>query len=494
MTMILSLLLTTFLLPAIQQDDSDQVVRMRDGRILVGAIVEHDLDGFSLVTTRDGGRYSMVWSDLFPGEADRLRDSFGYRNQTEVPMTTAHRVLLANGRELVGRILRQDSANIELRAKETTTIIPLQNLAAPPEQIVVEAATILTPAQFYAEQVPQVDAQDSMAQFEFAQELEVMFALEEARAHFVICGELAAAEGDDALVKRVDGAISKLDEVIANREEAEYLEEIKHLMHRERFTVAEEMMSNYDSNFPNSALRGEYLKIADRFDERRDTAVTRYLERHWYSRSLKLIKRKALDKDLRMDEAMAWLEAELPVTVRNQLLEEIKDMDQEITLTTINERWQNRLELGASSHSASYGTGSWVLGEDRAKAGLRTAEEEAADDGKSEDQRLMEERMKRYMDNLEAGRRAKSASEEDISPEDWWRRSSVTQRFQWLLAYYAEFSGDYEIVHVRFSLCSTCAGQGFLEFLEVGSSGGKKKRKKCPTCHAVQVKRSVVFK
>ena len=246
MTMILSLLLTTFLLPAIQQDDSDQVVRMRDGRILVGAIVEHDLDGFSLVTTRDGGRYSMVWSDLFPGEADRLRDSFGYRNQTEVPMTTAHRVLLANGRELVGRILRQDSANIELRAKETTTIIPLQNLAAPPEQIVVEAATILTPAQFYAEQVPQVDAQDSMAQFEFAQELEVMFALEEARAHFVICGELAAAEGDDALVKRVDGAISKLDEVIANREEAEYLEEIKHLMHRERFTVAEEMMSHYD--------------------------------------------------------------------------------------------------------------------------------------------------------------------------------------------------------------------------------------------------------
>jgi hypothetical protein len=63
-----------------------------------------------------------------------------------------------------------------------------------------------------------------------------------------------------------------------------------------------------------------------------------------------------------------------------------------------------------------------------------------------------------------------------------------------LLAYYAEFSGDYELVNVKFALCNTCAGQGFLEYLEVANEGAKTKRKKCPTCHAVQVRRSVTFK
>jgi len=492
--MILSLLLTTLLFPATPQESGDQVVRLRDGRMLVGAIVEHNLDGFRLTTARDGGRFTLVWSDLFPGEADRLRDSFGYRNQTQVPMTTAHRVLLKNGRELIGRVLRQDSVNLELRVRDTTTIIPLQQLAAPPEGVVVEAASILTPAQYYAEQVPQVDSQSSNAQFEFAQELEVMFALEEARVHFLLCSDLAAAAGDTALVKRVAGAIAKLEEVIANREEAEFLEKVKQLMHRERFTEAEEMMQTYEQRFANAALRGEYLEIEGRFDARRDAAVTRYLERHWYNRVLKILQRKALDKNLRIDEVSAWLETELPSMVRQQLITELESMDKDLNISEINERWQARLELGASSHSAGYGDGTWILGVDRAKESLHDEEAAAKEDGKSEAQREMEERMRKYTENLEAGRRAKASAEEDISPEDWWLRAEVTWRLQWLLAYYAEFSGDYGIVDVRFKLCSTCAGQGFLESLNVVSKDGKKKRTKCPTCHAVQVRRSIVFK
>jgi|FLOH01.1.fsa_nt_gi hypothetical protein len=492
--MILSLLLTTLLLPSTPQESGDQVVRLRDGRMLVGAIVEHNLDGFRLTTARDGGHFTLVWSDLFPGEADRLRDSFGYRNQTEVPMTTAHRVLLQNGRELIGRILRQDSANLELRVRDTTTIIPLRQLAAPPEGVVVEAASILTPAQFYAEQVPQVDSQNADAQFEFAQELEVMFALEEARVHFLLCSDLAAAAGDTALVKRVAGAIAKLDDVIANQEEAEFLETVKQLMHRERFSEAAELMATYEQRFAKAALRGEFLEIEGRFDARRDAAVTRYLQRHWYNRVLKILQRKALDKNLRIDEASAWLETELPSMVRLQLISELESMDKGLTAIAVNERWQARLASGASSHSAGYGDGTWILGVERAKAGLHDAEAKAQEDGKSEEQRDMEERMKKYMDNLEAGRRAKASAEEDISPEDWWLRAEVTWRFQWLLAYYAEFSGDYEIVNVQFKLCSTCAGQGFLESLNVVSKDGTKKRTKCPTCHAVQVRRGIVFK
>ena len=469
-------------------------MRLRDGRLLVGTIVEHDLDGLAMVAALDGGRFQLVWSDLFPGEADRLRDQFGYRNEAQVPMTEAHRILLTNGRELVGRILRQDSRKLELRMKETTSIIPLQQMAAPPEPIVVEAASILTPQQFYSEQLPTVDAEDAKAQLEFAQELEVMFALEESHRHYGICEQLAAAVGDSAMVKRAQGAMSKLERTLANRAEAEYIEQIRQLMHRGRFTQAGERIDGYEDSFPEPALRGEFLQLADTFEPRRAVAGTRYLERHWYPRVLGVLKRKALDEDVRLDEAMAWLEGELPIQVRNQLITEMDDIFAELELEQVDELWAARFEQGANSHSANFGDGSWILGEERAKAGLRDAEEEDDGSGKSEAQREMEERMKRYMDNLEAQRRARSSGDEDVSPEDWWRRATVTQRFQWLMAYYAEFSGDYEVLHVRFSHCSTCTGQGFLETLEVSSQGSRTRREKCPTCHGVQVRRALSFR
>jgi len=66
--------------------------------------------------------------------------------------------------------------------------------------------------------------------------------------------------------------------------------------------------------------------------------------------------------------------------------------------------------------------------------------------------------------------------------------------FQFLLADYAEFSGDYEVTNVSFSPCPTCAGQGYLTSVSLGPQGGREVKTKCPTCHGVQVQRSVTFR
>ncbi len=491
--LLLSLFAATPLPNLFWQQEEDQIVRMRDGRLLVGAILDHDLDGFVVETARDGGRFQLTWSDLFPGEAERLRDAFGYRNQKQVPMTTAHRILLQNGREIIGRLLREDARNLEIRVRDTTSLIPKQRLAAPPEEVVVEAATILTPEQYYAERLPQVDSQDRYAQFDFAQELEVMFALEQAKQHYEICAQLAADASDDALAKRVVGALDKLQKTIANREEAKQLDKIRQLMNRERFTEAEELLAGFETQFPNSALRGDYLQLADRFEERRDAAVTRYLQRHWFHRVTKVLKMKALEKDVALDELISWVETEVPLMVRQQLLSELKEMDSHLDLTGIDVRWNKRLEKGATSYTAGFNDGTWILGEERARAGMKQTEEEKTDN-RSAQQREMEERMKRYMDNLEAQRRAANAGNEDVKPEDWWLRATVTQRFQWLLAYYVEFSGDYQVTAVKFSYCPTCGGQGYIEVMDVSAAGAKQRKKKCPTCHGVQVRRSISFK
>lgn len=491
--MILSLSLAFALAVPAAQEPADELIRLRDGRLLVGAIEGHDLDGFVLSEARAGGLYRLSWGDLFPGEADRLRQSFGYNDTTEVPMTSASRLLLNNGRELVGRILRQDNRQIELRRRETTTIVPLQSLAAPPETITVEAASVLTPEQYYAERVPQVDTTDSYEQFAFAQDLQTMFALEQAKEHYEICKELAAAEGDTPLVTRVDGALVQLEQTIANRDEAEYLENIRTAMHRSRFTEAKAQLENYENTFPDPGLRGEYLQLTDLFDVRQELAAVEYLERHWFNRTVNLLKRKALEKDASVDQMIAYIEGELPLAIRTAMLDELSEINDQLDIGAIDGLWAQRLAVGASSHSAGFGDGTWILGEDKARAGL-VEEKEAKDDGKTAQQREMEERMKRYLSNLEAQRRSASGGDSEAKPEDWWRKASVSQRFQWLLAYYAEFSGDYKLINVKYSYCPTCAGAGVIETLDVTAQGSESRRTKCPTCHGVQVRRGVSFK
>jgi len=491
--MILCLSLAFALAAPVVQEPADELVRLRDGRLLVGAIETHDLDGFVLSEARAGGHYRLSWGDLFPGEADRLRENFGYSETQEVPMTSASRLLLTNGRELIGRILREDNKQIELRRRETTTLVPLQNLAAPPESVMVEAASVLTPEQYYAERLPQVDPEEAYAQFHFAQELQTMFALNQAQTHFTLAGELAQAVGDEPLLQRVEGALRQVEQTIAHRDEAEYLEEARTLMHRDRFTAAKAKLEAFDQTFPQAALRGDYLQLMDLFEERQQQAAVTYLERHWFNRTIKLLKRKALEKDAKVDQMIAYLEGELPMEVRTAMLQELLSIDDQLDISAIDGLWVQRLEQGASLHSAGFGDGSWILGPDKARAGL-VKEEEKKDDGKTDQQREMEDRMKRYLDNLEAQRRASSSDDTEAKPEDWWRKASVSQRFQWLLAYYAEFSGDYKLVNVKWSYCPTCAGAGFIQTLDVTPDGSQNKRTKCPTCHGVQVRRAINFR
>jgi hypothetical protein len=365
--MTLAALALTLLPAADLPQDPDHLVRLRDGRIVVGMIERHDLDGFTVVTARDGGRFELTWNDLFPGEAERLRDLFGYRVESTMPTTTAHRVLLINGQERIGRILNEDATRIELRTFDTTVVLPKSRLAAPPEPVVVDVPLVLTPEQFWTERAPEIPTDDAIAQFVFAQELETVFALERAAEHYAIATALAEAASDDALLRRIVGAQQRLERLTANREEAQALDRIRQLMARERFTEAEDMLADWDDTFPDSALRADMLDVRADFDEDRDEAITRYLRRNWYSRVLTLLKKRSLDRDASMQENFAWLEGEVPQAVRTKLIEELELMDDELGVPDLERLWAARLESSANRRQAGYGDGTWILGEERAR-------------------------------------------------------------------------------------------------------------------------------
>jgi hypothetical protein len=209
---------------------------------------------------------------------------------------------------------------------------------------------------------------------------------------------------------------------------------------------------------------------------------------------MSVMRKQALEKTARLDSLMAWVESEAPQIVRQQFVDELVDMHDALDVNMIDELWALRVNYSSNSHTAGYGNGTWILGEERARTGLKETGDEEEEDGKTQQQREMEDRMKRYLDNLKNQQSAAKGNDSEASPEDWWKGASVTSRLQWLLAYYSEFTGDYQLSSVKFSYCPSCGGLGYIETLEVSPDGSARKRAECQTCHGIQVKRSVNFK
>ncbi|HJM39247.1 MAG TPA: hypothetical protein QGG59_03925 [Planctomycetota bacterium] len=472
------------------QEEPAELLRMRDGRILVCDILEHNLDGLSVVSLRDGGAYELSWSDLFPGEADRMRSELGYKIETAIPEVPADKLLLVNSQVMIGRIVGRDQDNIHLRTFDNTSIIPLTRLAAPPEPVMVPASDVLTPEQFYQERVSTVDSNDPLKLFSFALELQFVFALD--RSIEVLDQAEALATNESSLPTRIQNMRRSVSLVLENRVQAEALESIRHRIHRKRFAEAEEMLLEFEEDNPNSPLQVEYKDLVDRFEEQRVSAMEDYLTRNWYGRTVAIVKKRALERDASVSELQTWAETELPQLVREELLSELQVMKADIQIEDLDALWQARVDYGAKRHQAGYGVGSWILGEDRAREGLDIVDE-SEDEGKSEELKALEERAKRYLDNLDRARR-QSTGDDEQSPEDWWRKAGANSRFQWLMAYYAENSGDYELTHVSFVDCATCAGSGVIRSIDLGSQGGKTRKSPCPTCHTIGIRRSITFR
>jgi len=371
-------------------------------------------------------------------------------------------------------------------------LIPLHRLAAPVEKIMVPAPQVLTPEQFYQERVLDFDMDLGTDLYAFAIELQNVFALERALEMITAAEDVALQTADTALQARLGNLRRSTELTRDNLAQAEALESVRQSIHRQRFPEALEKLQNFDADFPDSPLHVDYLDLLEKFELKRTESLEKHLSRNWFSELSNLVKRRALDRGAAVDELMGWAESELPALLRAEMLEQLQEYKPELNIEDVESLWPERVEHGAKRYQANFGAGSWILGEDRARAGLDPDLEEV-DDGKTPEQRELEERTKKYLENLERAR-SQASGDDEFSPEDWWRNANANQRFQWLLAYYAEFAGDYELTHVSFSSCQTCAGGGVIKRLNLGANGGKSQKSKCPTCHGVGVWRSVTFR
>ena len=113
----------------------------------------------------------------------------------------------------------------------------------------------------------------------------------------------------------------------------------------------------------------------------------------------------------------------------------------------------------------------------------------------------LDEKLKQKIEGIrksrdrESRRRRSRINVDDVgqTPDQWWMNAKEKQRRSFLLAYYAENSGDMKIVKVRLMNCPYCCGKGYFEHFTQGTEGESNKEV-CTVCKTIKYYRVVLYK
>ncbi|MDF1797913.1 MAG: hypothetical protein P1V81_01950 [Planctomycetota bacterium] len=474
------------------------MLKLRDGGLLWGHITGHGPDELQFHRIDTGGRVALGWGFVDPLQERELKLGYGYiEADYEEELVQADRIPLIDGTELVGVIVGRTEDSLMVKNETAVISLPLHRIAGQAVATQVPASEIYTREERY-----------QMKLASFGDRLAAGTKGEQAQAHYDLAGwcegirDFQRALMHYQLVPTIDSswplselqpALERTGRKAAAQAQVDYLGEVERLTRRKNFDKALQMLAAFVSKYPDSPLMEEWNEQRDRTQKAQLKALRDQVSTRWHAAAVKMSKAAARYETY--GEVMAFLEErmgqEILVAVATDLGDLKADISQEEVAVLFAER------EGGRFRKASYGNGTWLLGEDKARAGIEKTEEASPQGEQDAARKALEDKIKRYIEH-QSSVRSSSGSEDDMSPEDFWKSYSLNARSNWILAYYAEFSGDMRLHRAQFANCRECGGTGAREVVNLGSaregSEGSTRLVSCPTCHHVGVIRKVSFR
>ena len=477
------------------------ILHFQDGQLLFGDVAEHTPEHLVFERLDNGGRVRIPWSLLDPRQSEELRERFGYVDHSGEELFVEADRLFVGGDEVVGKIVNRTENDLVLKTSTRLIYVPKLRIQGAPTVVQVPALDIYTKDELYNQAALAADLQSAAGQVELARFCERILSFERAVLHY----ERAAALGAEDLELDVSAALALAKTKAGAQAELDQLAEIDALRARGRFDEASALADAFETRYEQSALLSELAKKRKQIEKSRLAALAEEVARSWHRWAAKLAAQAA--RKASFEEALAYVEGPMKDEIRERVLADAqRSIGPSVEADEILTAWVERTP--GRWHKASYGLGTWLLGESQALAGL--VEEQPADDAgqtaRTEEEKQFAERVKRYLENQKASRAAKAAagSEEDRSA--FWQTFSLGARELWLLAYYAEHSGDMLLRPPTGEACSECGGQGVREIMHAGakasgssergdsSRGARSTKIECPTCHHIGIVRRVSFR
>lgn len=498
----MSLVAALVLAAASFQDAAPSVVmlHLRDGRVAWGTIQSHEPEGFTFARLDNGGVARLSWGMLDPVQEKELRLQFGYVDLTrDEVMVNADRIQTTDGTEFVGIILDRTPDAILVKTLGSTLAIRKDRIGAGSVPVRVPAREIYTKQELYDQFVNASPPADAAGNYAAGEYCERIFDFARSVEHY-----RKAAELDPKYrASEVQIAIARATEKGKNQDQLDYLSDVDSDLRQRRYDKAFAKADAFAAKFPGSPLAGDAKKAKEHILKARDAYIASEVTRLWLLKAEKLAHKAALEMNL--EQALAYATEQLPQDLVAGITKDLQKVSKDLTPDNVKEMWKNRKKVRYTR--ASYGLGTWLLGKDGALKGEdeddKKAKEKAPESELGKERAEFERKLKLFLKNQEMARKSQSTDEKKEDRDAFWRDYGALSKEQWLLAYFVENSGLFELAKKpTLDNCPDCGGKGVREVDVVGANVAKSMTGKgqnstnaeCPVCHGIGRIRRVSFR
>lgn len=470
-----------------------EIVRLKDGTLVHGEIEAFDEGtGFTLRLADTGGVVELRWEHLGTGEVRRIKESRGFTGEDVEPyLVNVVHLVLSNGTTETGRLVDDGRQDVfTLKRRSGTDSFPRQYVGSV-ESGKAEGLSIYAPEELYGVILDEQGSPSTAAgHLAVAVACEGAGLYEHALEHYQLVQQLDPKLKAELIATRVDRARIRIED----KAETAVLDEIRNRLYKNQFDEALAMVADFKQTYPDSRQLGELTALQAEVGRRRhdhyaDRIVSDYFA--FLGKSLGEIARK---DGMTLGVALETLDAAVHDEVIRKLAAAYK-----VTEETAAQMWAAR--QGGSVRTASYGTGTFILGKQKALAWVGKDDEAGADDpadtAPAEDDDLedrIEKLLKKRQD--EASKRAKESAagqelSEGITPDEWWAAATTDERQHFLTAYYAENAKQLKVLRAKPRNCRFCEGLGTIEMM---NDKGEVEARTCQTCKGLKYERLVNFR
>ena len=444
----------------------------------------------------------MPWVILDPKEEADLRLRFGYVDATtEELFVEAHRFTLVDGKEIVGVIQSRTERDIWVKRAEGSVPVPVTRIRGSSALVHVPALDIYTKEELYQERASELQArlqqegtEGARAHDELAQYSERLFDYVHALQHYEACNRLAPGYES----ARISGALSRARIKAELQEQVDFLARIDLLRARKQYGQAVELLDRFPEQYPSTPLLEDWNKMRARVGKHQERDARALVVKRWHFWSSRLA-REAARKLETYAEVVDYLDEKMGNDILEAVRKDLARIDPNIEGETVRKLWSER--EGGRYYKATYGNGSWLLGAEGAQDPLEPEPEEEATPAAGSvggARKEFEEKIARYLKNVELSRKAQQQTSGNDDPEKFWNVWNLAGRAQWIHSYYVENSGEFRDMKARLSNCRECGGDGFKRVLFTGSaiegSRSGEHEAPCPLCHTVRVVRRLRYR
>ncbi len=470
------------------------LLQLHGGALLWAEVLGADNERVELRRLDQGGLVDLPWRMLAPTTERELRLRFGLIElEAEEIFTTAQRIPLTDGREVIGLIVERTDDALHVKTAGALMVLPMARIATGIANVQVSAREIFTRDELFeqrrAELAQALDAGGTRAveaHEALALHAEHLFDYVRALEHW------RAAEAGGLVRDDLAARLAQAERKAAVQEQVDTLDGIDRLRARGKFGEAFAQLETFGTRFPRSPLLEDRARLVSRVQIEQTRALERAVPQRWHYWSAALIREAA--RALPYEAALAWLDGQVSEDIAAKVALDMEEIAPGLQVADVRSLWERRGR--GRSHSATYGIATWLLGADAARAGLPEPKTEGAPSAKDSQRAELEDRIQRYFKNQVQANRSSSGAQDAEDPAEVWATMDANARTQWMLAWYAENSGDMQLDRVAFAPCRTCGGTGVIEVYSTGNSVSPSGSRlhKCPLCRQVGVVRRVHYR